>query len=42
MEDKSLEELEDEFDSLPIMGPPTDEALKSQQREGTKNYHPQN
>ena len=39
MEDKSLEELESEFDLLPIQ---LMKLLKSRRRVGTRNYRPQN
>ena len=40
MEDKSLEELEDEFDSLPIMGPLTDEAFEEPEKRGDEELPP--
>ena len=40
MEDRSLEELESEFDSLPILEPPIEEAFEEQENRGMKNYHP--
>ena len=40
MEDKSLEELEDEFDSLPILGPPTDEAFEEPEKRGDGELPP--
>ena len=40
MEDKSLEELEDEFDSLPIIGPPTNEAFEEPEKRGDEELPP--
>ena len=40
MEEKSLEELEDEFDSLPILGPPTDEAFEEPEKRGDEELPP--
>ena len=40
MEDKSLEELEDEFDSLPIIGPPTNEAFEDPEKRGDEELPP--
>ena len=40
MEDKSLGELENEFDSLPVLGPPTDEAFEEPEKRGDKELPP--
>ena len=42
MEDKSLEELESEFDSLPILEPPTDESFEEPEKRGDEELPPQN
>ena len=40
MEDKSLEELESELDSLPILEPPTDEAFEEPEKKGGEELPP--
>lgn len=40
MEDKPLGELENEFDSLPILGPPTEEAFEEPEKRGGKELPP--
>ena len=40
MEDKSLGELENELDSLPVLGPPTDEAFEEPEKRGDEELPP--